>query len=432
MTPRIIYFQEQINLIHAVYFLLEESYNYLSSFNPQDSDKHNEVSQLLKIKQVLEERTELVNNLQGMIKELKQQKDNKSAFNSLSAEIGIRVEKLLIDLIDLSCPVTSQTALKKQYSTLLAKTFRSLQSQNKSLLTQFTSTLTGSPAIKQFKVGLKQYIAELTVAIQQRQKVIERELPQEMQNELITIRAGSFSRLPREITACITSFLKPNDLCRLSETGQFFRKITETPRANWKISFEKNVTTIMVNLIGDTDIGIRSLICRLAENKFIDSNKTQIEKSHVQNDKCYGTLLLRYESPLIQGRDYPVTHNATPYYGKQYMGDKVHLLCFDISSRESFNNLKFWYHDVFRYNEHNPQFRFLFVGLKGDTDSERQVSKQEAKELAASFHTVYVETSAKEGIGIKQLNSQIIETYAEIHRSMFVKQKEQSHYFIKP
>ncbi|MCE0722001.1 hypothetical protein [Legionella resiliens] len=432
MNSRITYFQEQINLIHAIYLLLEQSYDYLRRFDSQSPHEPNGISQLLKIKQVLEEHTGLVNNLQEMLKELKQQKDNKSAFKSLSAEIGMRVEKLLVDIIDLSCPVSSQTVFKKQYSMLLAKTFSSLQSEEKSLVTQFTSTLTGSPTIKQFKVGLKKYIAELTLAIQQKQKVIERELPQEIQNELITIRAGSFSKLPREITAYVTSFFKPNDLCRLSETGQFFRKITEIPRANWKTSFEKSITPIIVNLIGDTDIGIKSLICRLAENKFIDSNMTQIEKSHVRNDKKYGSLLLRYQSPLVQGRDYPMTHNAAPYYRKQYMGDKIHLLCFDISSRESFNHLRFWYEDLFRYNEYNPRFRFLFVGLKGDADSARQVSKQEATELAESFYTVYIETSAKEEIGLDKLKFQIIETYMESHKSMLVKQKEEFHYSAKP
>ncbi|KTD42870.1 hypothetical protein [Legionella parisiensis] len=433
MNSRITYFQEQINLIHAVCLLLEQSYDYLRGFDPQSPHESHGVRQLLKIKQALEEHTERVNNLQGMLQELKQQKDNQSAFKSLSAAIGMQVEKQLVDIIDLSCPVSSQTALKKQYSMLLAKTFSSLQSQEKSLLTQFTSTLTGSPAIKQFKVGLKKYIAELTLAVQQKQKAIERELPQEMQNELCTIRAGSFSKLPGEITAYVTSFLKPNELCRLSETGRFFRKITEIPRANWKVSFEKSLTPIIVNLIGDTDIGIKSLICRLAENKFIDSNITQIEKSHVQSDKKYGPLLLRYQSPLVQGRDYPIIHNATPYYRKQYMGDKIHLLCFDISSRETFNHLSLWYDDVLRYNEYNPRFRFLFVGLKGDVDSERRVSKQEAKELAESFYTVYIETSAKEEIGLDKLKSQIIETYMESHKSLHVQQQEEeSHYSAKP
>lgn len=432
MNSRITYFQEQIKLIQAVYLLLAHSYDYLSRFDLHGSDESNGVSQLLKIKQTLEEHAELVSNLQEMLNELKQKKDDKSAFNSLGAEIGMQVEKLLANIIDLSCPASSQTALKKQYSMLLAKTFSALQIQEKSLLTQFTSTLTGMPAIKQFKVGLKKYIAELTTAIQQKQKAIERDLPLEKQNELIITRAGSFSKLPREITACITSFLKPKDLCRLSETGQFFRKITAIPRANCKTSFEKNVPQIVVNLIGDMDIGIRSLICQLAENKFIDSNMLHIEKNQVRNDKKYGTLSLRYESPLVQGRDYPMTHNATPYYSKQYTGDKIHLLCFDISSRESFNHLKFWYQDVFRYNEYNSRFRFLFVGLKGDTDSERQVSKQEAKELAGSFYTDYIETSAKEGIGIDKLKSQIIETFVESHKSLFIKQTVESHYSARP
>ncbi|WP_454782189.1 hypothetical protein [Legionella sp. WA2022007384] len=432
MNSRVTYFQEQIKFIHAVYLLLAHSYNYLGRFDLEGPDESNGASQLLKIKQALDEHAGLESNLQEMLNALKQKKDDKSAFNSQGAQIGMHVEKLLANIIDLSCPASSQTALKKQYSMLLAKTFSALQAQEKSFLTQFTSPFTDLLAIKQFKVGLKKYIAELTTAIQQKQKVIERNLPLKKQNQLITTRAGSFSKLPWEITACITSFLKPKDLCRLSETGQFFRKITEIPRATCKTSFEKSIPQINVNLIGDSDIGIRSLICQLAENKFIDSHTFQIEKSEVRNDKKYGTLRLNYQSPLIQGRDYPMTHNAVAYYQRQYLGDKIHLLCFDISSRESFNNLKFWYQDVFRYNEYNSRFGFLFVGLKGDTNSERQVSKQEAQELAGSFYTDYIETSAKERIGLDQLKSLIIETYAMRHKSTFEKQKEESHHSAKP
>ncbi|QMT61540.1 hypothetical protein [Legionella sp. PC997] len=431
MNSRISYFQEQINLIQAVYVRLAQSYDYLKRFDLQGINQFHGVSQLFKIKLALEHYTERVSKVQEMLHELKQKKDDKSAFNSLGAELGMRVEQLLTELIDLSSPSSSQTALKKQYSMLLAKTFSALQSQEKSLLAQFTSTFTGFPAIKQFKDGLKKYNAELAVAMQQQQKSMERELPQEMQNEIITIRAGSFATLPREISAYMTSFLNPQDVCRLSETGQFFRKMTEITRANYKTLFEKNAPRILINLIGDTRIGIRSLICQLTENEFIDSNITQIEKSQIQHHKKYGTLLLCYESPLVQGRDYPMTHNATAYYRRQYLGDKIHLLCFDISSRESFNNLKFWSQDVFHYNEHNPHFRFLFVGLKSDT-AERLVSKHEATEFAKTFPTVYIETSAKKAIGLDQLKSHIIETYVADHKALFGKLNEESHSFAKP
>ncbi|STY31717.1 Ras family GTPase [Legionella wadsworthii] len=428
MNGRITYFQEQINLIKAVYFQLEQYYDYLGGFNPKDSYENQGVNQLLKLKHLLEVHQERLNNLQEMFNELKQKKDDKSAFNTLGAKIGMEVEKLLGDIIDLSCPESSQTALKKQYSTLLAKIFFLLKSEEKSLMIQLTSTLKGSSALKQFNEGLQLYKSELTVAIRQKQTTMERVLPPEMQNELVMIKAGSFGKLPKEISECIASFLEPKDLCRLSATGRFFRKITEAPRANNKNSLLK----ITVNFIGDSNIGIKSLICRLAENKFNDSNFAHIQKSQVQRDEKYGSILLHYQSPLIQGRDYPMTHNATPYYVKQYNGTKIHLLCFDIGSRESFNNLKSWYQEVFHYNQYNSKFSFLFVGLKGDAQPQRQVSKREAEELAECYGTTYIETSAKNKMGIEPLKLQIVETYMKRNKPLSIKQKEEILFTAKP
>lgn len=74
MNSRITYFQEQINLIQAVYSQLEQYYDYLGGFNPKDSFENPAVNQLLKIKHLLEVHQELLNNLQEMLNELKQKK----------------------------------------------------------------------------------------------------------------------------------------------------------------------------------------------------------------------------------------------------------------------------------------------------------------------------------------------------------------------
>jgi hypothetical protein len=74
-------------------------------------------------------------------------------------------------------------------------------------------------------------------------------------------------------------------------------------------------------------------------------------------------------------------------------GDKENdkFLCFDITSRKSFDAVLERHMGGFKYG------RGLLIGLKGDLDHRREVSVEEAKELAFQLGISYVEVNSKSG-----------------------------------
>jgi len=69
------------------------------------------------------------------------------------------------------------------------------------------------------------------------------------------------------------------------------------------------------------------------------------------------------------------------------------VLVYDISSRESFENLHFW-KDLIE-NKCNQDTKVLLIGNKSDLDSIREVSKKEGEEYAEKYNYFFMETSAK-------------------------------------
>jgi len=73
-----------------------------------------------------------------------------------------------------------------------------------------------------------------------------------------------------------------------------------------------------------------------------------------------------------------------------YKDSAICLLVFDISSKSTFNNLKFWKEEIEKYNN-NPYF--VLIGNKKDLN--REVSFDTANNWANENNMIYYETSAK-------------------------------------
>ena len=76
-----------------------------------------------------------------------------------------------------------------------------------------------------------------------------------------------------------------------------------------------------------------------------------------------------------------------------YRGSAAALICYDITSKESFENLEGWL-DECRTNG-NPEMTLVLVGNKTDLEDEREVSKEEGKDFAEKNDMIFFETSAK-------------------------------------
>jgi small GTP-binding protein len=72
------------------------------------------------------------------------------------------------------------------------------------------------------------------------------------------------------------------------------------------------------------------------------------------------------------------------------------VLVYDISCRESFENLHFW-KDLIE-NKCNEDTKVLLIGNKSDLDSIREVSEKEGQEYAQKYNYFFMETSAKKNM----------------------------------
>ena len=76
------------------------------------------------------------------------------------------------------------------------------------------------------------------------------------------------------------------------------------------------------------------------------------------------------------------------------------MLVYDITNRQSFDKLEFWYKEVCKHT--NKQTPCILVGNKCDLESDRAVDVSTAKVFADSLNIPFIETSAKENINVEK------------------------------
>ena len=77
------------------------------------------------------------------------------------------------------------------------------------------------------------------------------------------------------------------------------------------------------------------------------------------------------------------------------------LLVYDIASKDSFDHLPDWIHDL--SNVKFDEVIFALVGNKNDLEEQRQVSKDEGLKFAEENNYIFEEISAKTGDGFSEL-----------------------------
>ncbi|MHA1213839.1 MAG: GTP-binding protein [Candidatus Hodarchaeales archaeon] len=85
--------------------------------------------------------------------------------------------------------------------------------------------------------------------------------------------------------------------------------------------------------------------------------------------------------------------------GDFYYGARVAIIVFDLQNRGSFFDVKHWIREL---KKHSPGTPFILVGNKTDLQK-REVSIEEAKQLAEEFNAPYLETSALRGQNVEEV-----------------------------
>ncbi|KAJ3349912.1 Ras- protein Rab6 [Entophlyctis luteolus] len=86
--------------------------------------------------------------------------------------------------------------------------------------------------------------------------------------------------------------------------------------------------------------------------------------------------------------------------GQFYANINVAVLCFDMLSQASFNELPFWYNEVRR---NAPDAKIVLVGLKCDDADSIVVKQQDGNAQALDWNIEFRAVSAKSGAGVSEL-----------------------------
>ena len=151
-----------------------------------------------------------------------------------------------------------------------------------------------------------------------------------------------------------------------------------------------------VLIIGDSSVGKSNILLRFSDNIFHDTFLPTIGVDFkIKNVQSNGkNIKLNIWDTAGQERFKTIT-------AAYYKGSHGVILVYDITDRETFNNISSWINET-RKHAGSAVIRLL-VGNKCDLTAERKVSEKEAKEFADQNGLMFFEASAKAKINIEEI-----------------------------
>ena len=173
-----------------------------------------------------------------------------------------------------------------------------------------------------------------------------------------------------------------------NEENIHFEKIADNT-VNHKYMFR-------ICLIGNACVGKTSLLARYADNSFKESYANTIGVD-------FRVVTLKYKDIIAKVHIWDTAGNErfksiTINY---YRSSHGFLYVYDITSKESFENLDMWI-NLTNENCGTNAINFL-VGNKSDLEKEREVTKEEGEEFAKKYDLIFIETSAKNNDNVDKL-----------------------------
>ena len=152
---------------------------------------------------------------------------------------------------------------------------------------------------------------------------------------------------------------------------------------------------IRIAMLGDSTVGKTSIV-----NTFLNIEFTEEKVQTVGNERMETKMKMKDGNNLKiiiwdtagQERFHSISTNSI----KTSQGV---CLCFDLTSKKTFQNAEVWLKDI---RENNNTIPIALFGNKIDLINDRVVSEEEAKEFANKNGLDYFETSAKSNINIKE------------------------------
>ena len=148
-------------------------------------------------------------------------------------------------------------------------------------------------------------------------------------------------------------------------------------------------------LIGDPFVGKSSIF-----SQYVDNNYSELTISTMGLDFKIKTIKIDDKYIKLQLWDTGGQERFKTITRSYYRGSHGIIMIFDITSRNSFDNIKNWLEEINKYSEN---ISTILVGNKIDLDDKRKITYKEANEFAQMYNIKYIEVSAKNNININNI-----------------------------
>ena len=175
-------------------------------------------------------------------------------------------------------------------------------------------------------------------------------------------------------------------------------------------------------VLGDCAVGKSNILSKYSKNIFNKSSKSTIGVELV-------TKFFRYENKIIKVNiwDTAGQERFTSMITTYYKGAKGALLVYDITRKNTFDNIDNWLRELISINTN--KISVSLIGNKNDLSLLRQVSKDKAQEKAKKYGMKFYETSALDSSNIKQAFEDLIKDIYIKTKNNFYSESNQNYWF---
>ncbi|XP_044470640.1 ras-related protein Rab11D [Mangifera indica] len=149
-----------------------------------------------------------------------------------------------------------------------------------------------------------------------------------------------------------------------------------------------------VVLIGDSSVGKSQILSRFARNEFTLDSKATIGVEFQTR-----TLVIEHKSVKAQIWDTAGQERYRAVTSAYYRGAVGAMLVYDITRRQSFDNIPRWLEELRGHADKN--IVIILIGNKSDLEDQRAVPTEDAKEFAEKEGLFFLETSALQATNVE-------------------------------
>ena len=167
------------------------------------------------------------------------------------------------------------------------------------------------------------------------------------------------------------------------------------------------MSSIKVVLLGESGVGKTSIITRFIENKFKEDIMASISSNFVSKKIDLGNnKSIKFDIWDTAGQE---KYRALAKIF--YQDSKIVILVYDITNKNSFNELKNYWYEKVKENSSSDVI-FAIAGNKCDLYEKEEVEKTEGEKFAKEIGAIFHETSALNSNGINELFTEIAMKFA--------------------